>query len=180
MRKTVMVIASALILAACSGGGPGAHASSAPSPNAVATLLIESKGVTMPLNIAARTLAFAPYFPDGKIVQAAVIPPLNVDQQKNHGIAIEYVAQGAAFVLSQWPRAGFDVPPAAMSAETCTPVPYKTDGVVWSTRNEVVMTLQPDGHVPPSRVVREARRLLQRGACGAKTPRSPPRSQAVS
>ncbi|HLI97003.1 MAG TPA: hypothetical protein VKT72_13120, partial [Candidatus Baltobacteraceae bacterium] len=137
-----------------------------PSPAPVATLLIESKGVTMPLKLAVRTLTFKPFIPPVQILQSAIIPPLNVDQQKNHGLAIEYAQNGSVLLLSQWPRAGFAVPPPVLGTRVCEPVSYKSDGLLWATRNGLVMTLQPDGRVPAARIVRESRRLLRLGACG--------------
>jgi hypothetical protein len=113
-------------------------------------------------------LRFRPFIPSGHILQVAVIPPLNVDQQRNHGIAIEYAANSHALLLSQWPRAGFTISVAAadVTARPCAPVAYKADGLLWATRNGLVMTLEPDGTIDASRLAREARRLLLGGACG--------------
>ncbi|HZT11986.1 MAG TPA: hypothetical protein VFA29_04260 [Candidatus Baltobacteraceae bacterium] len=176
-----MSVLTAFCAASCAGRAPSSHTVRTPSP--VGTLLIDAKGVTMPVGLATRTLVFTPFFPPGQILQAAVIPPLNVDQQRNHGLALEYTSRGSVLLLSQWPRAGFSIPPEALAAGPCVPVAYKKDGVLWSTRYNVVMTLQPDGRVPASRIRREAQALLGAGACEqpARTPRrSPPRPAASS
>ena len=148
-----------LTAAACAKKAEQPRSAQTPAP--VSTLLIESKGVTMPLGLAVRSLHFRPFIPSGQILQVAVIPPLNVDEQRNHGIAIEYAASSHALLLSQWPRAG-----AGITARPCAPVAYKADGLLWATRNGLVMTLQPDGTIDASRLAREARRLLLGGACG--------------
>ena len=171
---------AALSAAACAGRTPSSESVRTPSP--VGTLLIDAKGVTMPVGLATRTLAFTPFFPPGQILQAAVIPPLNVDQQRNHGLGLEYARKGGMLLLSQWPQAGFSIPPQALAAGPCVPVPYKKDGVLWSTRYNVVMTLQPDGRVPASRIRREAQELVAAGACEqpVRTPRRSPRTPAAS
>ena len=134
----------------------------------------------MPLALAVRSLQFRPFVPRAQVVQVAVIPPLNVNQQKNHGLAIEYVAGGTALLLSQWPRAGVDLASSALdlTRRPCAPVAFKADGLIWTTRNGLVMTLQPDGTAPPSRVAREAQQLFADGACGSGARTSPrPRTQ---
>src|SRR5579883_751210 len=79
---------AAISAAACAGRTPATERVRTPSP--VGTMLIDAKGVTMPVDLATRTLTFTPFFPPGQILQAAVIPPLNVDQQRNHGLGLEY------------------------------------------------------------------------------------------
>jgi hypothetical protein len=65
----------------------------------------------------------------------------------------------------------------------CAPVAYKADGLLWTTRTGRVMTLQPDGAVLPSRIAREAHRLLRGGGCGGRIrttfPAPLPRSSPV-
>ncbi|HEY8313752.1 MAG TPA: hypothetical protein VIG51_06220 [Candidatus Baltobacteraceae bacterium] len=162
----VYVIAAAfLFLGAC------ARADRAPGPAATARpLLIEGKGVTMPLEDAVRQIAFRSFVPTSALAAVAVIPPLgNADTHENRGIAFEYAAGGGAMLLlSQWPAQDFGlvVGPADLNARRCSPVRYAADAVIWSTRSALVMTLQPDGKVSPGRVAAEARRLLARGACG--------------
>lgn len=158
----------ALALALLTGCAHGSGSHAAQTPNPISTLLIESKGVTMPLQLAVHTLAFRPFIPGSQIVQVAVIPPLNVDRQKDHGLAIEYAAGGSALLLSQWPRASFRVAAegdGGVAGRPCSPAAYDADGLIWTTRNGLVMTLQPDGTVPASHLASEARRLLEAGAC---------------
>jgi len=47
----------------------------------------------------------------------------------------------------------------------CTVAHYKLDGVAWTTRGKLAMTLQPDGSVSAKAVETEARRLVAAGAC---------------
>ena len=163
----IALTCTALIETSCAKHA--AQPRSTQTPSAVATLLIESKGVTMPLPLAVRSLQFRPFMPRADVVQVAVIPPLNVNQQKNHGLAIEYVAGGKALLLSQWPRAGVDFSSSALdfTRRPCAPVAFKADGLIWTTRNGLVMTLQPDGTAPPSRIAHEAQQLIADGACGS-------------
>ena len=115
---------------------------------------------------------FKAFLPHAQIVQTALIPPLNVSQQKNHGLAIEYVAGDDALLLSEWPRGGIALSgaPLDLTADPCAPVAYKTNGLIWTTRNGLVMTLQPDRTAPASHIAHEAQRLgcvLARSAlCG--------------
>lgn len=158
------VLAALLFLAAC-GGKDGDSAQPAPSP----TLLIQSRGVPVTLEAAVRKANFPPFIPPAQIVSVALLPPLNDDEPKRRyvGIGIEYESDGDALLLSQWPRAGFDIAVGSSDATSrpCAPVVYKPDGLIWTTRDGRVMTLQPDGTVLPSRLAREADRLLRAGAC---------------
>jgi hypothetical protein len=132
-----------------------------PTPKPSATLLIDARGVSMRLEDAVKQIAFRPLIPGNQIVSVALIPPLGgVDRRESHGMAIEYASAGDALLLSEWPRLGFRV-----TESPCAPVAYKTDAFVWTTRNGLVMTLQPDGAVAASRVMREVRRLMRAGAC---------------
>ncbi len=136
------------------------------SPRPIATLLIESKGITMPFRLAVRSLRFRPFLPRATILETAVIPPLNVDRQKSHGIAFEYASANSVLLLSEWPRAGANLTWADAGGTPCAPSAYKAGSVIWTTHTGLVMTLQPDGAVEPSSVQREARRLIASGACG--------------
>ena len=42
---------------------------------------------------------------------------------------------------------------------------FTKDGVAWTTKTKLAMTLQPDGNVNPKDVDAEARRLIAQGAC---------------
>ncbi len=158
--KYAFFLLLALCAAGCASVSHGADESHE-TPHPAATLLIDARGVTVPFTAAVRQIAFRPLVPGSQIVAVALIPPLGgVDRRESHGLAIEYANAGDALLLSEWPRLGFDI-----TRSPCAPVAYKTDGMVWTTRNGLVMTLQPDGAVPPSRVVREAFRLLRAGGC---------------
>jgi hypothetical protein len=164
------IIAYAVLLALAAGcaGKPedSAHAKTAPQP--AATMLIEGRGVTVPLTEAVHQISFRPFIPSAQIAAIALIPPLGgEDRRETHGLAIEYARRGNALLLSQWPRAGFDIAVngADIIRRPCAPVAFKTDGLIWATRNGLVMTLQPDGAVSPALVEREAHRLISAGAC---------------
>lgn len=164
------------VLCACAGKGNDASAQQTPQPSA--TMLISARGVVMPLTAAVRKITFAPFIPSAQIAGVAVIPPLSDDDGKRFpGVAIEYESNGDALLLSQWPRAGLDIAVAGFDAtrRPCAPVAYKPDGLLWTTRDGRVMTLQPDGVVAPSRIAREASRLLRTGACGRTRTRTPSR-----
>lgn len=170
----VCVLALTAMCAAC--GGNAAQDAATPQPSV--TLLIESRGVPVPLEAAVRKARFAPFIPSPQIASVALIPPLSdADGKRRYaGIAIEYESGGDALLLSQWPRAGFDIAVGAFDATSrpCAPVAYKADGLLWTTRDGRVMTLQPDGTVLPSRLQREADRLLRAGACDRRIRTSRP------
>lgn len=157
MKSAGLLLFAVLCLSACAP-----HESSAQNtPAPAATPLIDARGVSMPLRDAVKQIAFRPLLPGSQIVSVALIPPLGgTDSLRSHGVAIEYANAGDALLLSEWPRMGFDI-----TRSPCAPVAYRSDAFIWTTRNGLVMTLQPDGSVTPARVLREVRRLLQTGAC---------------
>lgn len=170
MKFRAALLAALTLCAAC-GGGKDAQTQGPQSPQPSArSLLIDSRGVVMPLADAVKTVRFVPFIPSAQIISVAVIPPLSDAAGRNAepGLAIEYESNGDALLLSQWPRAGLHIGVGATSitSRPCAPVAYKADGLLWTTRNGRVMTLQPDGTVLASRVAREADRLLRAGACG--------------
>lgn len=173
--RAVPLIAALALCAACGGKSPDAQSPATPQPSV--RLLIESRGVTMPLTAVVRKIRFAPFIPSAQIAAVAAIPPLSDDEKKrNPGVAIEYESGGDALLLSQWPREGIDIEVGGINATSrpCAPVAYQADGLLWTTRNGRVMTLQPDGAVAPSRIAREAGRLLRAGACEGRTTLSRP------
>lgn len=180
------LLAALALCAAC--GGKGAQAQNRQTPHPTVTLLIESRGVVMPLTAAVRKISFAPFIPSIEIAGVAVIPPLSDAAGKRApGVAIEYESHGDALLLSQWPRMGLDIAIGGVDATSrpCAPVAYQADGLLWTTRDGRVMTLQPDGTVLTSRLAREADRLLRAGACDGRTralsrPLSSRPSRAVS
>lgn len=162
------LIVMAVLCAACGSSKSSDSAQPAPSP----TLLIQSRGVPVTLQAAVRKANFAPFIPSAQIAGVGLLPPLSDEPSKRRyvGIGIEYESNGDAMLLSQWPRAGFTIAvgPVDATSRPCTPVAYKPDGLLWTTHDGRVMTLQPDGTVLPSRVQREADRLLRAGACGRR------------
>lgn len=159
--KRILVVLLALCLTACAQNARHAETQTQDGPQPAPTLLVQARGVTVPLTQAVRQIAFKPFIPGAQIAAVALIPPLGgTDRRESHGIAIEYASAGDALVLSEWPRLGFDI-----TRSPCAPVAYKSDGILWTTRNGQVMTLQPDGTVAPSRIVREVHRLFAAGAC---------------
>ena len=158
MTRGASLLLATLCLAACASHKP---VSTQGTPAPAATTLIEARGVTVPLRDAVKQIAFRPLLPGNQIVSVALIPPLGgTDSKRAHGVAIEYANAGDALLLSEWPRMGF-----AITRSPCAPVAYRSDAFIWTTRNGLVMTLQPDGPVSPSRVLREVRRLVRAGAC---------------
>jgi hypothetical protein len=158
MKNGVFLLV-ALFVTACASPHQSTETRGTPKP--APTLLIDARGVSMPLTDAVKQIAFRPFIPGNQIVSVALIPPLGgTDRRESHGVAIEYASAGDALLLSEWPRMGFEITRSA-----CAPVAYKPDAYLWTTRNGLVMTLQADGAVPRSRIVREVRRLFRAGAC---------------
>ncbi|HLI94714.1 MAG TPA: hypothetical protein VKT72_01370 [Candidatus Baltobacteraceae bacterium] len=161
------LLAAAVFCTSCSG--KDAHAQS-PDAQPSTQLLIDSRGVAMSLASAVKTVNFVPFIPSAQIIRVAVIPPLSdaQDHRAVPGIAIEYESGGDALLLSQWLRGGLAIAVGAddLTTRPCAPAAYKADGLLWTTRNGRVMTLQPDGPVVESRIANEANRLLRAGACG--------------
>jgi hypothetical protein len=158
--KKIGTLLLALCVSACAGARAPSETKNAPTP--AATLLIQARGVNVPLTEAVKQIAFRPMLPGMQIASVALIPPLGgTDSIRSHGIAMEYANSGDALLLSEWPGLAFDV-----TRGPCAPVAYRRDAYIWTTRNGLVMTLQPDGAVSPSHVLREVRRLLRAGGCG--------------
>ena len=122
----------------------------------------------MPLDEAVRKIAFRPYLPPGQVLAIAVIPPLGDEDTTAHrGMAIEYVASRKAMLLSQWPKQHFTLAFGGrdVTYAPCTIVHYSADGVGWTARSGLMLTLQPDGKAGTGTVNAEARRLIASGAC---------------
>jgi len=145
-----------------------------PQPSPTPETLVSKRGVSMPLEQAVREIAFRPYVPSAQLLDVALQPPLSSEDVplgkvgKARGIAFEYSSHGVAMVLSEWPRGALSMEYNGFSLEgnPCTLLKYAPDSVLWTTRNDLVMTLQPDGRVKPKTVIAEAHRLLHSGACG--------------
>jgi hypothetical protein len=177
------LLAAALLCAACAGKA-AEHASTDPSPRP--KMLIASRGTVMPLADAVKTVDFVPFIPRAQIVAVAVVPPLSDAQGRRAipGIAFEYENGGDALLLTQWVRGGLTMRVGGedLTTRPCAPVAYQAEGLLWTTRNGRVMTLQPDGSVLNTRIAREVDRLLRAGACGravsplSRSLRTPPRA----
>ena len=132
--------------------------------------MIDDRGVVMPLEQAVTKIAYRPWVPtSAQVLKFAVLPPLgNNDTPANRGVAIEYEDNHTAWLLSQWPKQNFTLlflKGQDITYSPCTVAHYKPDGVAWTTRGKLAMTLQPDGSVSAKAVETEARRLIAAGAC---------------
>jgi hypothetical protein len=183
MHRGLTLLAAALLFAGCAGKTlqhASADASQGPKR------LIASRGVVMPLADAVKTVDFVPFIPPAQIIAAAVVPPLSDAQGRRAipGIAFEYENGGDALLLTQWVRGGLTIRVGGddLTTRPCAPVAYQAEGLLWTTRNGRVMTLQPDGSVLNVRIAREVDRLLRAGACGravsplSRSLRTPPRA----
>ena len=165
MRFTRRVIVCLLlgVLAACARKQDAAAQPSLPP------LLIDDRGIVMPLEQVVTKVSYRPWVPPGDLLKVAVIPPLGGADTPNHrGVAVEYQSGRLAMLLSEWPQQNFTLLFARNQDITFTPckvVHYKSDGVAWTTRSRLAMTLQPDGSADPKAVENEARRLIAAGAC---------------
>ena len=165
MRCLRLVFTCAVVLpvAAC------AHKSSAPAQPSLPPMLIDDRGIVMPLEQAVTKINYRPWVPHRQILKIAVIPPLgDLDTPDHRGIAFEYQFGSQAMLLSEWPKQNFTLlflHGQDITFTPCTIAHYKIDGVAWTTKTKLAMTLQPDGNVNPKDVDAEARRLIAQGAC---------------
>ncbi len=168
LRRIAALLAT-LALAACAHDAPAQQ----PDPNAVSTpdasasgMLLDGRGIAMPFEKAVHLISFKPFLPIEHADAVAVIPPLGSDDSlANRGIAFEFGANGAKMILSEWPAQNFRIAFAGhdASADPCKPVAYSHNGVVWTTPQGLVLTLQPDGGAKAARIVREANALIAHG-----------------
>jgi hypothetical protein len=167
MRRLRLLFSCAFLVAVAACG----HKAD-PAPQAEASqpaMLIDDRGVVMPLDQAVTKINYRPWIPPRQILKFAVIPPLgDLDTPDHRGVAIEYQNGNTAMLLSQWPKQNFTLlflHGEDISFVPCKPVHYKQDGVAWTTRGKLAMTLQPDGNVNPKDVDSEAQRLIAAGGC---------------
>ncbi|MHB8146677.1 MAG: hypothetical protein ACYDGM_05355 [Vulcanimicrobiaceae bacterium] len=154
----------AMVWGGCAIKRPTGHVASASLP----PMLIDSRGVTMPLAQVVTKIAYRPYIPRVPVLRFAVIPPLaGTDTPARAGIAIEYAAGKNAMLLSEWPSRNLPVVFNGVNIvlHPCTTVRFDRSSIAWSSHGGLLMTLQPDGTLPASVVASEARRLLANGAC---------------
>jgi len=166
MRCLRLVLTCAVVLAL----GACAHKSSATAAQpSLPPMLIDDRGVVMPLEEAVTKISYRPWVPPRKILKVAVIPPLgDLDTPDHRGIAFEYQYGSQAMLLSEWPKQNFTLlflHGQDITFTPCTIAHYKADGVAWTTKSKLAMTLQPDGNVAPKDVDAEARRLIAQGGC---------------
>lgn len=165
MRPIGLLLSSTLLLALVACGGKGQSAPSASLP----PLMIDDRGISMPLEEAVTKISYRPWIPPVQILKYAVTPPLGgLDIPDNRGVAIEYERNGAAWLLSEWPKQNFTLlflRGQDITSRPCIVAHYKPDGVAWTTNGKLAMTLQPDGTQTSKAVEAEAKRLLANGAC---------------
>lgn len=141
----------------------------APAQSALPTMLINDRGIVMPLEQAVTEISYHPWIPPRTILKYAVIPPLGgLDTPAHRGIAMEYRYENTAMLLSEWPKQNFTLlflHNVDITSAPCTIAHYKADGVAWTTHGKLAMTLQPDGSVDPQAVDAEARSLIAAGGC---------------
>lgn len=162
MKRFAIAAALLVALAACQKSAP-----TAPSPP---PMMIDDRGIVLPLEEAVTKISYRPWIPPVQVIKWAVIPPLGGnDTPANRGIAAEYQNGQYLFVLSQWQNKqnfpltflhGTDI-----TNTNCVFGKFATDGFAWSSKRQLVMAIMPDGSIPPKDVEKEARRLLAAGAC---------------
>ena len=170
MRPLRSLIACALLLsplAACHHAATvGASAAAGPP---LPAMLIDDRGIVMPLEEAMTKISYKPWIPPRNILKQAVIPPLgDLDTPDHRGIAFEYRLGVTNMLLSEWPKQNFTL--LFLHGDDITDTPchiahYKTDGVAWTTNGKLAMTLQPDGNADSRAVDSEARALIAAGGC---------------
>ncbi len=168
MRPTPTIVAllAAVALSATAGCAkkPDAVRAAASGP----PMLIDDRGVTMPLEQAVTLARFRVFLPATDPLAVAVIPPLGgADNDDRRGSAFEYERAERALLLSEWPRRENRIAfgERDITTDPCVVVHYAPNAVAWTTHGGVVMTLQPDGSSSSSAIEAEARRLLAAGAC---------------
>ncbi len=162
--RALFVSATIAMLAACAHGSKPALS---PRPS-LPPLMIDDRGVTMPLEEVVTKISYRPWIPPNQVLKFAVIPPLgDLDTPEHRGVAVEYVSGNKPMLLSEWPKQNFTLLflHQDISVRPCTVAHYKADGVAWTSRTKLAMTLQPDGTMGAKQVEAEARRLIAAGAC---------------
>lgn len=140
-------------------------AADAPTP---IPALIARRGEEHTLGDALGGIGFKPFIPQHvTVVTAALLPAFSGDDlRKNRGLGIEYESGGRLYALSEWPTNGYGADGAILVGNEagCDISSFRRDGFLWSSGARI-STLQPDGNVAPSTVLREARRIIREGAC---------------
>ena len=164
MNQRLVVAALALFAFAACG-----HKDSPPPATPAPPMMIDDRGIVMPLEQAVTKISYKPWIPPGQVLKIAVIPPLGGDDTPaNRGVATEYQQGPTMWLLSEWPKQGFALVflrGKDITIDNCQLGRFKADGVAWTTKGKLAMTLQPDGAASPSEVDKEAKRLMSVGAC---------------
>ncbi|HUY11915.1 MAG TPA: hypothetical protein VMV73_06605 [Candidatus Dormibacteraeota bacterium] len=167
-RISATLAALALCLAA---GCAGHHPSPGASPSAL-PLLLDDRGIIMPLAKAERSISLRPFLPVKTPLAYAALPGLGgPDIPTTRGIGIEYLTSaGARVILSQWPKQHFTLNfiTRDITMTPCLPVLFMHTNLAWTTKRGSLMTLIPDGNMSAKSLLSEARRLLSHGACTAR------------
>ena len=190
-----------LLVAALTGCGYRIvrDAAAGPTPTPEPTppnTLVGQRGVTMPYRKALGEIAFHPFVPSNRLLEVAVLPALKGDEDvrgkrnPHWGIGFEYRPAKVRYALSEWPQNSAPLGFGAgrrLQENGCSMTVYKPDGVLWTSKHGLAMTLQQAVPRPPPPkeegketpkplpterpastrdVVNEARRLARIGACG--------------
>ncbi|MHB8178721.1 MAG: hypothetical protein ACYDA5_05445 [Vulcanimicrobiaceae bacterium] len=160
--QLVGALAALAFMSACAAHRPDDVATTGP-------LLLDSRGVVMPLGKAITKIGFTPTLPHGRMLGVAVIPPLgNLDKRSTRGIAFEYRHAKGALVLSEWPTQRLTISFGRLgnpALHPCTAIRYMPQGYAWATKRRLTMTLQPDGHIAAHALRHEAVNLAKT-TCG--------------
>ena len=168
MVARVFAVLGLAVLVACGARQP------APSPTPSATpMLIDDRGVTMPLTKVMSQTRLRPFLPLATHQVYAVLPPLGgPDKPSTRGIAIEYDGHhGAHVLLSEWPAQTFAIRFGThdVSGNPCSLVEYDPGRFVFSTHQGLIATVQGDGGSSRADVKASAEAAMAR-VCGAASP----------
>ncbi len=168
MVARVFAVLGLAVLVACGARQP------APSPTPSATpMLIDDRGVTMPLTKVMTQTRLHPFLPVATHQVYAVIPPLGGrDTRATRGIAIEYDGyHGSRVLLSEWPAQTFSIRFGThnVSGNPCSLVEYDPGRFAFSTRQGLVATVQGDGGSRRADVKASAEAAMAR-VCGPSRP----------
>ena len=161
MRTVGYGLACLLLCSLMAGCGYRLVRDAGPKPSPAPTppdTIVATRGTSMPLKQALRTIAFRPFMPPYKFIDVGVLPVLRGDEDQkgkpnpNWGIGLEYRVKYVRYALSQWPLNGAGLGSASgrkIEQNGCSMTLYKPDGVLWVSRRAIAVTLQADNTMPP-------------------------------
>ena len=162
-------------LAACGSKQPAAQPTPTPKP-----LLIDDRGIVMPLDKVMRQVAFRPYLPmQGRQVFAALPPLGGADTRATRGLGVEYSGKnGAQVVRSEWPAQSFTIRFGKhdLSASPCTLAEYDPGKFAFTTKTNLVETVQGDTGSSRADVQASAQEALVQ-ACGVQSKSPAPKTR---